>query len=166
MFTPYNYSYAKSLWRMQQHNMSTNMAQSMMQPQQAIMMQHSFNHNNPMMQQQQIGMWQQQQQQQGLPHMMNPGMMQGAGALSMYSKMGSEGGLSLYSNMGLGGGGGGSFAGLGMGDMGAAAPAEVKEKETPLEPDKPDLFAGLGDLSAFKKNKPAPTVRADNPFDL
>jgi len=85
----------------------------------------------------------------------------------MYSNMGSEGGLSMYSNnMGLGGGGGGSFAGPGMGDMGAAAPAEVKEKETPQEPDTPDLFAGLGDLSAFKKNKPASTVRADNPFDF
>jgi len=138
------------------------MAQSMMQPQQALMMhpqqalmvQNNFTHNNAMLQQQQMGMW--QQQQQGLPHMMNPGMMQGVGAVSMYSNMGSGGGLSMYSNMGIGGGGGG--------DMGAAAPAEVKEKETPQEPEKPDLFAGLGDLSAFKKNKPAPTARADNPF--
>ena len=136
----------------QHHTMhQPNMQQHMMQPQQAMMMQHN------MLQQQQMAMhWQQQQQQQqGMPHMMNPGMMQGAGGLSMYSNTGS-GGAGL---MGMG---------MGMGDMRAAPPSEVKEKEQekPQEPEKPDIFAGFGDLSSFKKNKPAAQVAlaADNPF--
>ena len=101
--------------------------------------------------------WQQQQQQQGFG-MMGPGtmghmQMQGVGA-------GMGAGLSMFSSMG----------GDLTGQMGFTRPDE-QEAEPPKEPEKPDIFAGLGDLKtlANRANKvpPKPQTQAvDSLFDF
>ena len=91
--------------------------------------------------------------------------MQGmGGGLSMYNMGGAApmqgmgGGLSMY-NMGE--------AGLGtMGGtdtVGLTRKADDEAVEENNEPAKADIFAGFGDLTAFKKKTAAPK---DNPFDF
>ena len=64
---------------------------------------------------------------------------------------------------------GGMVMVTGMASMHNGAEEKAKGKTEVKEPEKPDIFAGFGDLTSFKKNKAAPnpkTAAPDNPFDF
>lgn len=114
------------------------------------------------MDQQQIMLQQQQhwQQNQGIMQPMMMGGMGGTGTLSMFAD--STGGAG-FGGMGASiGGGMRGIGGMGGGVGGLESANVVVEKEK--EPDKPDLFAGFGDLSKFKKPNAATSI--DNPFNF
>jgi len=106
---------------------------------------------------------QQQQQQGGMGHFNQnwgggmPGMAPQSYGMAM-GMPGMMGGLSMYSGVGVGG------MGAGMGSAGATDTPQVPVKVQETVPDKPDLFAGFGDVSQFKKKADQKSV--DNPFDF